>query len=242
MSTPSDLEVLSWRAEAATEPEFLPVDARDAPRASKVTSSRCERRWAGACARTPDHPFVVAGDRAAPPRSKLARGAHRRRLAAAGAERGVTDPRAPPALDHGRGDCRRGLTERDVIVRPRRGRRSMPSPAQSAERAQRCSRRIRAARGPAPRRGAQRCDAPRRAAGAGGCRSTVPRSAPPGTAPMFRSSFEADERFWRVVGLYIAEGHCSIDGSRHRLMLVLPPRRRNKTSSTRSPTSGGATA
>ncbi len=32
--------------------------------------------------------------------------------------------------------------------------------------------------------------------------------------------FPLDERFWRVVGLYIAEGHCSIDGEHGRLRLT----------------------
>ncbi len=35
----------------------------------------------------------------------------------------------------------------------------------------------------------------------------------------------ADERFWRVVGLYLAEGHCSVDGRRHRLAWSFHPTR-----------------
>jgi UDPglucose 6-dehydrogenase len=34
----------------------------------------------------------------------------------------------------------------------------------------------------------------------------------------------ADERFWRVVGLYLAEGHCSADGTRRRLCWSFHPR------------------
>ena len=35
--------------------------------------------------------------------------------------------------------------------------------------------------------------------------------------------FELDERFWRIVGLYLAEGHCAVDGPRHRLYWSLHP-------------------
>jgi UDPglucose 6-dehydrogenase len=36
---------------------------------------------------------------------------------------------------------------------------------------------------------------------------------------------ELDERFWRIVGLYLAEGHCSVDGphARHRLQWSFHP-------------------
>lgn len=34
---------------------------------------------------------------------------------------------------------------------------------------------------------------------------------------------KADEAFWRVVGLYIAEGHCSTDGRRQRLQWSFHP-------------------
>jgi UDPglucose 6-dehydrogenase len=36
-------------------------------------------------------------------------------------------------------------------------------------------------------------------------------------------SIEADKRFWRVVGLYLAEGHCSVDGRRRRLQWSFHP-------------------
>ncbi|HEX7254462.1 MAG TPA: nucleotide sugar dehydrogenase [Gaiellaceae bacterium] len=36
-------------------------------------------------------------------------------------------------------------------------------------------------------------------------------------------SFELDDRFWRIVGLYLAEGHCSVDGGRHRLQWSFHP-------------------
>ena len=38
------------------------------------------------------------------------------------------------------------------------------------------------------------------------------------------TAIEPDESFWRVVGLYIAEGHCSADGKRRRLQWSLHPR------------------
>jgi UDPglucose 6-dehydrogenase len=38
------------------------------------------------------------------------------------------------------------------------------------------------------------------------------------------ASIAADERFWRVAGLYIAEGHCSRDGGRMRLQWSFHPR------------------
>src|SRR5204863_5185583 len=33
----------------------------------------------------------------------------------------------------------------------------------------------------------------------------------------------ADEQFWRVLGLYLAEGHCGIDGKRRRLQWSFHP-------------------
>jgi len=39
------------------------------------------------------------------------------------------------------------------------------------------------------------------------------------------TSMLADARFWRVVGLYIAEGHCSQDGLRQRLQWSFHPSR-----------------
>jgi UDPglucose 6-dehydrogenase len=38
------------------------------------------------------------------------------------------------------------------------------------------------------------------------------------------ASITAGEAFWRVVGLYLAEGHCAIDGKRHRLQWSFHPR------------------
>jgi UDPglucose 6-dehydrogenase len=37
------------------------------------------------------------------------------------------------------------------------------------------------------------------------------------------ASLEADETFWRVVGLYLAEGHCTADGRRRRLVWSFHP-------------------
>ncbi len=34
-----------------------------------------------------------------------------------------------------------------------------------------------------------------------------------------------DERFWRIAGLYLAEGHCSVDGLRHRISWSFHPTR-----------------
>jgi UDPglucose 6-dehydrogenase len=38
------------------------------------------------------------------------------------------------------------------------------------------------------------------------------------------ASIEGDEAFWRVVGLYLAEGHCATDGKRRRLQWSFHPR------------------
>src|SRR5439155_10785530 len=38
------------------------------------------------------------------------------------------------------------------------------------------------------------------------------------------TALEADEAFWRVLGLYIAEGHCAVDGARSRLQWSFHPR------------------
>src|SRR5439155_8546933 len=38
------------------------------------------------------------------------------------------------------------------------------------------------------------------------------------------ASITEDEAFWRTVGLYIAEGHCTADGKRRRLQWSLHPR------------------
>jgi UDPglucose 6-dehydrogenase len=37
------------------------------------------------------------------------------------------------------------------------------------------------------------------------------------------SGIDADEKFWRVVGLYISEGHISVDGHRHRMYWSFHP-------------------
>ena len=36
---------------------------------------------------------------------------------------------------------------------------------------------------------------------------------------------DGNEAFWRIVGLYIAEGHCAVDGARHRLQWSFHPSR-----------------
>jgi UDP-glucose 6-dehydrogenase len=52
-----------------------------------------------------------------------------------------------------------------------------------------------------------------------GCRADVRRN---GTS--VPTSLVLDERFWRIVGLYLAEGHCTTDGRRRRLQWSFHPR------------------
>jgi UDPglucose 6-dehydrogenase len=219
---PEELEVLAWRKDSPT-PEFLPV------------SAATRRRWDGeilevktkmgrrvSC--TPDHPFVVA-DRD---------GQH---LQVKEAEELCKEdwlPLAQGAADAGRGVRTHqvvlsGMIANElqgdaVIVRLGESDKAQVSAASLSER-----RRVLADH---PRGHAQRSSDIRRsgalhldeAQGFGlslrGARAATARS---GTYVPF--DIEFDERFWRVAGLYIAEGHCSIDGphKRHRLQWSFHP-------------------
>jgi UDPglucose 6-dehydrogenase len=218
---PRGLEVLAWRAEAYA-PEFLPVEAvtrRPFEGDAVLVRTKMGRRLL--C--TPDHPFLVTskhGDRfeirAAEALSAgdwLPLGATRD--AAAPVER--LDVLA--ALPHA------GLEPANVLVEPARA--VQDHLASGGARALHAAigvlghpRGIDRARD-ILRAGTLRLDE-LRVAGASldGARLATVKN---GTrVPV---ELEPDEAFWRVVGLYLAEGHVSADGARRRLFWSFHPTR-----------------
>ncbi len=206
---PRGIEVLSWRPDAG--PALLPVSALTRRRyEGEILEIRTKmgRRVTA----TPDHPFVVSDGADSSPRVKL------------GADLTTTDW-LPVATEEPRelgpatsrfsllaGLETEGLREKDVIVRPVEG--ALPERAKIAA-------------------GIASLNHPRGAntrsfdiVRSGALRLSEARAleisldgAKIGTAkngtyvPM---SLEADATFWRIVGLYLAEGHCTADGTRGR--------------------------
>jgi len=218
---PEELEVLAWRQGA--DPEFLPV--RYATR----------RRWGGELielrtkmgrriSSTPDHPFVVAdqdlGNLSVKPAEEvgesdwlpLAQGAPRYGEPLA-AQSVVLSGMAANDLQGEDVIVRVGETDRQAIDRaPPELRREVLTHGVRSH-ANRYS--------DIRRSGALRL---REAVGLGlGLEGAVAATACSGTYVPFE--LDLDARFWLVAGLYIAEGHCSIDGEhrRHRLQWSFHP-------------------
>jgi UDPglucose 6-dehydrogenase len=207
-----DLEVLAWRP-GREGPEFLPVIELSRVDADELLEVRTTMGRRVVC--TPDHPFVVGDGEI-----KLAREL-------------TTEDRVPLALGPASTASEEselrlytlaalelaGLTESDVIVRPA----ARHLAGVFAEQASGLDHpRGAAARAADIRRsGALRPDEsalleiPLEGASAATARN--------GThLPL---TIEADEAFWRIVGLYIAEGCCIADGRRRRLTWSFHPTR-----------------
>ncbi len=215
---PEGLEVLAWRPGAGA-PEFLPVAA--ATRRSfdgEIVDLRTKMGRRLRC--TPDHPLVVAtGDGTVLSVKTSAEVTEEDWLPIA--QGSAVEPRAPDRLDLLAGLTAASLDAGDVIVRPRReGLVSLGAGG--------------------VRRGIEVLEHPRGATArahdilrSGALRLTEHAAlgltldgASLGTAKngtYVPASLAVDETFWRVVGLYIAEGHCAADGQRRRLQWSFHP-------------------
>jgi UDPglucose 6-dehydrogenase len=204
------LEVLAWRP-GRPGPEFLPVlevTRREAPELVEVRTKMGRRVRC-----TPDHPFVVgegeiklASELEAGDRVPLALGAPT-----------TPDPDAERRLYTLAGLELAGLTESDVIVRP--AARHLAGVFAEQARALDHPRGAAARSGAIRRTGALRLDE--------AALLEIPLDG--ATAATARNGTEipltisADEAFWRIVGLYLAEGHVAADGPRRRIRWSFHP-------------------
>jgi UDPglucose 6-dehydrogenase len=216
---PDELQVLSWQ-ENASAPQFLPVAAATRRRFDgEIVELRTKMGRRLRC--TPDHPFVtgdggaratgvtLAGDLTTEDWLPLALGAPH-------------TPRARMRVDAFAGALATGMQAADLLVRP--------APEEvAALRARDVRERSTALDHPRgsririydiARTGVLRLDeAARLGLDLGGASAGT---ASHGTEIPFR--MELDEEFWRVAGLYIAEGHCSVESDgRHRLQWSFHP-------------------
>jgi UDPglucose 6-dehydrogenase len=211
---PDELEVLSWRPRSE-RPEFMPVESltrRDFTGELLEVRTKMGRRVRV----TPDHPFVVADAEGTDLRVKtaeeltatdwlpVAQGAP-----AAERKRWFADPVALAlGADAEMTDVLVRLGERDrevVAATPRAERNALMDNRSSPD--------------DVLRTGVVRLDEAKRfdLALDGAAYSTVKN----GT--WMPAGFEHDEEFWRIVGLYIAEGHRSVDGRRRRIQWTFHP-------------------
>jgi UDPglucose 6-dehydrogenase len=216
---PEALEVLSWR-EGSPAPEFLPVEAVTR-RSFEGDIVEVRTKMGRRVRTTPDHPFVAADGPDVPARVELAENltdAHWLPVAQNAPEQ---RSRVPESLTTVGGIEAAGLAGSDVVVRPRRSEVDAVAALDAGERnaALPHPRGSRIRLYDVARSGALRLDELLE------LRLSL-EDATIGTArngTYVPVELAADERFWRVVGLYIAEGHCSVDGSRHRLTWSFHP-------------------
>ena len=218
-------EVLSWRP-GALEPEFLPVAAATR-RTHDGEAVEVRTKMGRRVVCTPDHPFVIGDRSGAPFGLKLAADLHPGDwlpIARGGARNAVVESR-PLELDLLAAMGPAGLVAENVIVHP-----SIREEMQLAALGTGGVRRAIAPLGHP--RGRGRADdvvrnrvvrlhevSPLGISLEGARASTVKNGT---RVPV---SLLADEAFWRVVGLYLAEGHCSSDGRRRRLAWSFHPTR-----------------
>jgi UDPglucose 6-dehydrogenase len=215
--TPRGLEVLAW--ERGGPPRFLAVKAATRrPHEGELLEVRTKLGRRVLC--TPDHPFVTAdgGLRRTTVKTAERLGGDDWLPLAAG--RAGEPERTPPAFDLLASLAPAGIREEEVILRPRAGLLEGRTPKEvhaSLARLEhpRGSERARdilksgALRLPEARALRLPLDGATLATARNGTR--VPASLP------------SDPAFWRVVGLYLAEGHCSSDGRRMRLVWSFHP-------------------
>ncbi len=217
-----DLELLSWRPNS-DRPEYVRVEALTRRR---FQGDLCEvRTKMGRRVRcTPDHPFVVAD---ADGRSIGVRPADQLTSTdwlpiAQGAPSGGFDTEDSMSLESSR--VHAGVVANEVIVRP-------SSSEVARLRALPVAQRRRALAGhhrghvqrfhDIARAGALRLPEAKRL----GLSLTDSTAGTARNGTYVPAAITADERFWRVMGLYIAEGHCSRDGQRQRLQWSFHPSR-----------------
>jgi UDPglucose 6-dehydrogenase len=208
---PDGLEVLSW-TDGGDTTEFLPVAAiTRRPFSGELVELRTKMGRRLRC--TPDHPFVTAGG------LKLAEelteedwlpiAQNSPEVSAEPLELSVLD-----AMEHA------GLADRDVIVRLEATEVERVLSMPVAERVAGFAHpRGNERSGDVKRSGAMRLDEARRfgvslqGASLGSARNGT--YVPP--------SLTADPDFWRVIGLYVAEGHVNADGQRRRIQWSFHP-------------------
>jgi UDPglucose 6-dehydrogenase len=213
-----ELEVLSWRPGMAT-PELMPVLGVSRRPADEVVEVRTKMGRRVLC--TPDHPFVVspggAGDDV---EVKLARDLDENDWLPLALGAGTTPTERDEVQLYALAGLElAGLTESDVIVRPQARHLAGLFAEQASV--------LDHPRGPVARSadirrtGALRLDE--------AARLEIPlESATIATAkngthiPMV---VDGNEAFWRIVGLYLAEGHVAVDGMRHRMQWSFHPTR-----------------
>jgi UDPglucose 6-dehydrogenase len=217
--TPVGLEVLSWR-QGASAPEFLNVAAvtrRQLDGEIVEVRTKMGRRVRA----TPDHPFVVSGSSDGEARVKLANDLHGDDWLPIAQNAPSAEIAAPEVMNLLSEAEARGLEPRNVIVRPMdtelAALASNPVEERSVALAHPRGSRIRLY--DVVRSGALRLDEARSLALSleGGAVGTARN----GTyVPV---SMTTNEAFWRVVGLYISEGHGNVYGRRHRLQWSFHP-------------------
>jgi UDPglucose 6-dehydrogenase len=218
---PSNLEVLSW-VPGGSEPQFLPVmcaTRRDYDGDLIEVRTKMGRRLRT----TADHPWIVGDGRGSEPEVKPA-------------DELTTDDWVPLAL--GQGESWEGtkvaslmaaveaaeLSRSQLIVRPARAEIDglVSRPIEDRRRIFARSRSAAARTGDVKRTGTLRYDelALAEIPLEGSTVGTTKNGNPP------RSELTIDERFWRVLGLYLAEGHVNVEaGGRHRIQWSFHPTR-----------------
>jgi UDPglucose 6-dehydrogenase len=215
---PDDLEILAWRRGAETA-EFLPAAAVTRRRfAGELVEVRTEM---GRRVRvTPDHPFVVAGADGGELSVKRAEELEATDWlpVAQGSPAGEESPARVPTYG---GALFGDVSREKVVVRPAESelaslaaqplgwrRDALDHPSGSVARIHAIV-----------RSGALNLAEARRLGVSleGAALATARNGA------YLPSELELDAAFWRVVGLYIAEGHCSVDGRRRRLQWSFHP-------------------
>jgi len=221
---PDGLEVLSWEQDDRA-PRFRRVEVLTRrPYDGDVLEVRTKMGRRVRC--TPDHPFLATDAAGGSLGRKLAEDLTSEDwLPLAQGSTGSEPPQSRPlALETLAGAAATGLVDRDVILRPPRAHIDRLASANASVRATA----LEHPRGSLTRihdivrSGAMRLDEAR----------TLDVPVDDATVATARNGSEiptsiiADESFWRVVGLYLAEGHCTVDGergSRHRLQWSFHP-------------------
>ena len=218
---PDDLEVLSWK-QGDGAPAFRPVScATRRDHVGEVLEIRTKMGRRVRC--TPDHPFVVSSPRGDPTSVKPASELTSEDWIPLAQGAPEAKPRRVRRLNPLRGALGAGLSPEEVIVRPAREEIAAVAGRSARDRATALdhARGSRIRLHDVVRCGALRLDEAERlrldlsgaSVGTAGNGTHVP------------ISISADECFWRVVGLYLAEGHRTIDGARHRISWSFHPTR-----------------
>jgi UDPglucose 6-dehydrogenase len=220
---PEGLEVLSWRAGEAA-PIFLPVAAATR-RHHEGEAIEVRTKMGRTVTCTPDHPFVACGPDCATPTVRRADELTPADWLPVARGSATAAARVPHQLDLLAGLDLEGLAPANVILHPGEAA-AQGLVAMGVDGVHAAIRHLGHPRGRARSQDILRARALRldeaRAAGIpveGGDLSTARN----GTRVPARIA--CDERFWYVLGLYLAEGHCTADGDRRRLNWSFHPTR-----------------